>query len=124
MSTKHAYHIYAYFSFRSLESPILGQHDIEDNIVLTVRFRDPKYPDDFIFKAARLPKAVDPPTVLAPENKPTDYRPQIGFTRNVPQASLGGAGHRMVNHYTGGNNQQPERNFAAIGPPQSYRGGK
>lgn len=89
-----------------------------------MRFRDPKYTEDFIFKAERLPNAIDPPTVLAPENKSDDYRPQIGFTRNFPQASLGGAGHRMVNHYAGGNQQQ-QRSFAAIEPPQNYyRGGK
>lgn len=69
-------------SFRTLESPILGLHDIESNSVLTARFRDPKYPDGFIFKAKRLPKAVDPPTVLAPDNRPTDYRPQIGKPNN------------------------------------------
>lgn len=64
--------------YRTLPSPILGQHEIEDNSVVTVRFRDPKYPDDYIFKAERLAGAVDPPTVLAPENRSSDYRPQIG----------------------------------------------
>lgn len=50
--------------------------------MVTVRFRDPKYPDDFIFKAQRLPGAIDPPTVLAPENRSNDYRPQIGKKKN------------------------------------------
>lgn len=107
---------------RLLDSPILGLQDIEDNKVLTVRYRDPKYPDDFIFEAKRLPKAIDPPTVLAPEHRASNYRPQVGFNRNFPQASLGDAGHRMVNHYSGGNNSNDNRNYASIAPPQNYRG--
>lgn len=102
-----------------MQSPIYGLKDVTDNHVVTVRFRNPKYPEDFVFKAKRLKGAIDPPTVLAPENRPSNYRPQIGFDRNFPQASLGDAGHRMVNHYAGGNNNQ--RNYASIGPPQQYR---
>lgn len=122
--------IYLRFSFcfcRALESPIMGLRDIHENKVLTVCFCDPKYPEDFIFKAKRLAKAIDPPTVLAPEHRASNYRPQIGFNRNFPQASLGDAGHRMVNHYSGGNNNaggnaSNNRNYASIGPPQNYRG--
>lgn len=98
----------------------MGLQDIENNKVLTVRYRDPKFPEDFIFKAKRLPKAIDPPTVLAPEHRASNYRPQIGFNRDFPQASLGDAGHRMVNHHSGGNNNH--RNYASIAPPQNYRG--
>lgn len=98
----------------------MGLRDIIDNQVLTARYRDPKYPEDFIFKAKRLPKAIDPPTVLAPEHRPSNYRPQIGFNRDFPQASLGDAGHRMINHHSGGNNNH--RSYASIGPPQNFRG--
>lgn len=112
-----------------VESPINGQHDIHENQVLTVRFRDPSYGDDYIFPARRLPGAIDPPVVLAPEKRDRDnYRPAIGelmdhllflifvsytfsyykgFNRDLPQASLGDAGHRMLNHHSG-NNQQRE----------------
>lgn len=98
----------------------MGLRDIHNNKVLTVCYRDPKYPEDFIFKAKRLPNAIDPPTVLAPEQRSSNYRPQIGFNRDFPQASLGDAGHRMVNHHAGGNNNN--RNYASIAPPQNYRG--
>lgn len=135
-----------HFNFnRSLPSPIIGLSEIEENSVVTVRFRDPKYPDEFIFKAEKLPGAVDPPTVLAPENRSNDYRPQIGtfnakilfqmenlkissnftgFNRNFPQASLGAAGHRMVNHHSN-SNSEGQRHYASIPPPQQqqYRGG-
>lgn len=85
-----------------LKSPIRGLHDVEGNKVLMAKFRDPKYADNFVFPARRLPRAIDPPNVLAPENRSSDYRPMIGFTRNIGQASLGQAGHRMMDHYSGG----------------------
>lgn len=117
--------------YRSLPSPILGLDDIYDNKVVTISFRDPKYADGFIFEAKKLPGAIDPPNVLAPEQRPSNYRPQIGFNRDFPQASLGDSGHRMVNHYSGGykqhrqqQNQQynnDNRNFASIPPPNNYR---
>lgn len=107
-----------YFQFRSVESPIYGLTDIENNKVATVRYRDPKYPDDFIFKAVRLANAIEPPNVLAPDSRPSNYRPQIGFNRNFPQANLGDAGHRMVNHYTG--QSSDNRNYASIAPPQNF----
>lgn len=119
-------------SHRTAPSPIYGLHDVTDNRVVTVSFRDPKYDDGFIFEAKRLPGAVDPPNVLAPENRASGYRPQIGFKRDFPQASLGEAGHRFVNHHAGGGYQQRQqqpyqqqnRNYASIAPPNNYRNGK
>lgn len=99
-----------------------------NNKVVTISYRDPKYPEGFVFEAKRLPGSIDPPNVLAPENRPSNYRPQIGFTRNIGQASLGDSGHRMVNHHSGGYKQQQynqynndNRNFASIAPPNNYR---
>lgn len=106
-----------------MDSPIKGLIEIEENTVITVRFKDPSYPEDFIFPAKRLPKAIDPPTVLGPEDREEGYRPQIGFQRNFNQASLGAAGHRMVNNYSGNNRQGGQGgNYANIGPPNSYGG--
>lgn len=61
-----------------MESPINNLPEIEDNKVVTVRFRDPKYDEDFIFSAKKLPNAVDPPAVLAPDDRSNNYKPQIG----------------------------------------------
>lgn len=122
--------MHRYFhNYRTLDSPIYGLDDIYNNKVVTVSYRDPKYPDGFIFEAKVLPGAIEPPNVLAPENRASNYRPQIGFNRNFPQASLGDSGHRMVNHYSGGYKQHQQqqqqynndnRNFASIAPPNSY----
>lgn len=45
---------------------------IYGNIVVTVRFRDPKYTKGFVFPAKKLKGAKEPPRVL----KPTDLDPQ------------------------------------------------
>lgn len=110
---------------RTLDAPIYGVDDVQDNQVITICYRDPKYPENHIFQAKRLPGAIDPPNVLAPDNRPSNYRPQIGFNRDFPQASLGNAGHRMVNHYSGGNNMHQSSDnrggYVSIAPPQNYR---
>lgn len=68
-----------------------------------MRFRDPKYAKGFIFPARPLPNAIEPPKVLkqgVDQGNP-NYRPVIGFNHNRSQfASVGDAGHRVVNHYT------------------------
>ena len=84
-------------------SVINGLHDCTDNRAITVRYRDPKYPEGFTFPAVKLSNAVEPPKVLkqgVDQGNP-HYRPVIGFNHNRSQfASVGEAGHRQVNHYT------------------------
>ena len=47
-------------------SPVRGLRTVEGNRAVCVRFRDPKYPEDFIFPSERLIGAKDPPNVLKP----------------------------------------------------------
>lgn len=100
-------------SHRTFPSSIKDLHDVTDNRVITVNYRDPKYAEDFIFPARKLEAAVEPPKVLkqgVDQGNP-NYRPVIGFNHNRKNfAGVGDAGHRQVNHYTsnrnfeGGNN--------------------
>jgi 5'-3' exoribonuclease 2 len=82
---------------------ISGLHDCTENSVITVRYRDPKYAEDFIFPARMLATATEPPKVLkqgVDQGNP-HYRPVIGFNHNRQQfAGVGDAGARQVNHYT------------------------
>ena len=107
------------FSFlcRNITSPIVSLRTVEDNRVICVRFRDPKYPQDFVFPSTRLEGARDPPKVLKPGEyngtesqrgrggyrggggRGGDYRPNMGFGPRQDQASLGQAGHRMISHH-------------------------
>jgi len=65
-----------------------------------VEYYDPIYQDNFIFPAIRLKKAIPPPKVLKTKNEPlADWRPMIGMSHLNQKASLGVAGHRIINHY-------------------------
>lgn len=85
----------------------MGLHDCTENRVITVRYRDPKYAEGFIFPARKLTNATEPPKVLkqgADHGNP-HYRPAIGFNHNRNNfASVGDAGSRTINHYTSNRN--------------------
>lgn len=53
------------------------------NIVVCVRFRDPKYAAGFVFPARKLKCAKDPPKVLKPEDLTPEanrgWRAQVGM---------------------------------------------
>ena len=88
------------FFFSILNSPVQGMDEVKNNQVITVRYRNPKYADDFIFPARKLSTAKEPPRVLKPSDlKKEDsrnYRPVIGFNRNMPRARLDSSGHRAL----------------------------
>lgn len=97
----------SFFPLRTFPTIITGLHDCSENRVITVRYRDPKYADGFIFPARKLSEATDPPKVLkqgVDQGRP-NYRPVIGFNHNRTQfASVGEAGTRTLNHYTSNRN--------------------
>lgn len=80
----------------ALTSPIPGLHAVSENRILTMKFLDPVYADDFIYPARKLEGARDQPKVLGANEGPV-----IGFGPRTDRARLGGAGHRMVNHHAG-----------------------
>ena len=76
-----------------------------------VEYYDPKYDPSFIFPAIRHPAAKAPPKQLKPHDYVGQYRPTIGFegpNSSRPQASLGLAGHRMVDSGTRYRHQSPQ----------------
>ncbi|RZF36370.1 hypothetical protein LSTR_LSTR002966 [Laodelphax striatellus] len=126
----------------TLPSPVLGLPVVRLNSVTVVKFRDPTYPDSYIFKASRLSGAKEPPRVLKPDDMPVqdrnNWRPQIGMVPSRQQASLGRAGHNMLGHYTPRNQQKllgsynsvpapstvnPRSNFGGRGSPYGNRPG-
>lgn len=116
------YVIVNYYSY--LESPVTELPALTDNLAVCVRFRDPCYPQGFIFPAKKLPGAKEPPRVLKPgdlspeSNK--NWRPQIGMVPATQRATLGEAGHRMVDHYSRSQDQQQSQGrYGAVPPPSS-----
>ncbi|KAK6618305.1 5'-3' exoribonuclease 2 [Polyplax serrata] len=87
----------------TLASPIRNLPHLRDNVVVSARFRDPKYSSDFVFKAKRLKGAVQPQRVLKPGDltfaQNRNWRPQIGMAPATDRAFLAHSGHRMLHHY-------------------------
>ncbi|CAL8090206.1 unnamed protein product [Orchesella dallaii] len=104
----------------NLTSPIRGQLDIEENQVVCVRFRDPKYDEDYVFPAVRLSAAVDPPKVLKPGDltaeQSRNWRPMIGMAHSNQRASLGASGHRMLSH-EGYDRKERHGQYSNMAPP-------
>lgn len=67
----------------SLESPVTDLETITNNMVVCVRFRDPKYNKGFIFPARKLKGVRYPQRVLKPEDLDhganRNWRAQIGM---------------------------------------------
>lgn len=118
----------------SLESPVMGLPVLRDNSVVHVRFRDPKYGEDYVFPATRLRGAVEPPRVLKPGDEHQGHRswkPQIGMAPARHQASLMDAGHRMLGHHVprggrggGGGGGGGGGHYSSVPPPMSGGGGR
>lgn len=73
--------------------------DLKVNGCIMVIYKDPEYPEGFIFPAKRLENAKEIPRALRDNNdrrSGSDYRPQIGFSRDVPRANLDNSAHRFV----------------------------
>ncbi|XP_033114384.1 5'-3' exoribonuclease 2-like [Anneissia japonica] len=107
---------YAVQSDGTKQSPLPMLPDIKGCKVMSCAYKDPDYGKDYLFKCNMLPGAKLPDKVLKPEDFEKtksgnqQWRPRIGFSSNFPRASLGNAGHRMVNHYS------------SIPPPKSLMG--
>ncbi|RCN29866.1 phage uncharacterized protein [Ancylostoma caninum] len=74
--------------------------DLAVNGAIMVIYEDPQYPEGFIFPAKRLENAKEIPRALrdySDRRSGSDYRPQIGFTRDVPgRARLDDSAHRFI----------------------------
>jgi len=80
--------------------------EFQVNKCLMVDYRDPQFPEDYVFPATHLPNAKEVPRVLKPgdwdERRDGAFRPQIGFARHDgPRAHLSGAGHRTLDYHAG-----------------------
>ncbi|CAG9531987.1 unnamed protein product [Cercopithifilaria johnstoni] len=77
--------------------------DIVKNKAIMMIYKDPQFEKGHVFAAKRLPGAVDLPRTLKDMNMDhrEPYRPQIGFSREIPRHGLSDAGRRMVEHGIG-----------------------
>ncbi|XP_077593167.1 5'-3' exoribonuclease 2 isoform X2 [Stigmatopora nigra] len=105
-----------------LASPIPTLRDITKNCAVGVKFKDPQFAEDFVFKAVMLPGAKLPANVLKPGdwdrrgNQP--WRPQLGFNPNRQRAHLDQSGFRALGHSIG---NQGGGQYSNTPPPNHYQ---
>lgn len=110
---------------KTVTSPIPMLRDIAQNNAIGVKFKDPQYADDFVFKAVLLSGAKMPNKVLKPgdweRGNREPWRPQLGFNPNRQQAHLGQSGFRALGHSL--NRNQHGGQYSNAPPPNSYQQG-
>ncbi|XP_034059079.1 5'-3' exoribonuclease 2 isoform X2 [Gymnodraco acuticeps] len=83
-------------------SPIPTLRDIAHNSAIGVKFRDPAFEKDFVFKAVLLSGAKMPNAVLKPgdweKGNRQPWRPQTGFNQHRQPAHLDQSGFRALGH--------------------------
>ncbi|XP_075872017.1 5'-3' exoribonuclease 2 isoform X2 [Nelusetta ayraudi] len=112
---------------KTVVSPIPVLRDIQQNSSVGIKFCDPKFEDDFVFKAVLLPGAKIPSKVLKPEDFDRGgghrgWRPQLGFNPHRQQAHLDQSGFRALGHNMN-RNQQGRGMYSSAPPPNSYQQG-
>ncbi|KAF8365792.1 xrn-2 [Pristionchus pacificus] len=90
------------------KSPVRSEEcpDLQENGGIMVIYKDPSFPDGFIFPAQKLEGAKELERTLKPgdwdDRRNGQYQPMIGFTRNTGgRASLDSSGHRAIQHEVG-----------------------
>ncbi|KAF5894170.1 5'-3' exoribonuclease 2, partial [Clarias magur] len=123
-----------------VESPIPMLRDIPCSSAVGIKFRDPQYEDDYVFKAVVLPGAKIPQKVLKPgdweRSNHQPWRPQLGFNPNrqqmrMDQSAFRTLGHHINSHQGGGQrDHRPPRTSPNMGgmysnapPPSTYHQG-
>ncbi|XP_076612283.1 5'-3' exoribonuclease 2 isoform X2 [Chaetodon auriga] len=111
---------------KAVESPIPMLRDISQNSAIGVKFKDPQYADDFVFKAVLLPGAKMPNKVLKPgdweRGNREPWRPQLGFNPNRQQAHLDQSAFRSLSHNLN-RNQHGRGQYSSTPPPGNYQQG-
>ncbi|KAK5852569.1 hypothetical protein PBY51_006422 [Eleginops maclovinus] len=118
-------------------SPIPTLRDIAHNTAIGVKFRDPAFAKDFVFKAVLLSGAKMPNKVLKPgdweRGNREPWRPQLGFNQHrqqahVDQSGFRALGHSMNRNHRGGGGGGGGRGGGGGGqysnapPPNTYQG--
>ncbi|TKS75349.1 5'-3' exoribonuclease 2 [Collichthys lucidus] len=111
---------------KAVTSPIPMLRDISQNSAIGVKYKDPHYAEDFVFKAVLLSGAKMPNKVLKPgdweRGNREPWRPQLGFNPNRQQAHLDQSGFRALGHSLN-RNQHGRGQYSNAPPPGNYQQG-
>ncbi|XP_029318643.1 5'-3' exoribonuclease 2 isoform X3 [Cottoperca gobio] len=108
-------------------SPIPTLRDISQNSAIGVKFKDPHFADEFVFKAVLLSGAKMPNKVLKPgdweKGNRESWRPQLGFNQHRQQAHLDQSGFRSLGHSMNRNQRGSGGQYSNTPPPNAYQQG-
>ncbi|KAL0967284.1 hypothetical protein UPYG_G00250290 [Umbra pygmaea] len=112
-----------------VRSPVPMLRDIAHNSAIGVKYRDPQFDDNYVFKAVILPGAKLAAKVLKPgdwergNNRGRgNWRPQLGFNANRQQAHLDQSAFRTLGHSIN-RQQQGGGQYSSTPPPGNYHQG-
>ncbi|XP_072217828.1 5'-3' exoribonuclease 2 isoform X2 [Leuresthes tenuis] len=111
---------------KTVNSPIPVLRDISQSSAISVKFKDPQYADDYVFKAVLLSGAKMPNKVLKPgdweRGNRGSWRPQLGFNSNRQQSHLDQSAFRALGHSMN-RNQHSGGQYSSTPPPGNYHQG-
>lgn len=110
---------------QSLKAPLPNCEDIPDNQVLSVKYRDLSYDDDYIFKAKLLENVNLPETTLRPRDydQRNPFQPNLGFAQRPQYNRDFATGRRFVRHSLGSQDSYQQRPYNPRGYQQNQPGG-
>ncbi|KAG7316429.1 hypothetical protein KOW79_019970 [Hemibagrus wyckioides] len=123
---------------KPVESPVPMLRDIPCSSAVGIKFKDPQYDDNYVFKAVILPGAKIPQKVLKPgdweRSNHQPWRPQLGFNPNrqqmhLDQSAFRALGHHVNSHQQGGGHRPPRvapnmgGQYSNAPPPSAYHQG-
>jgi 5'-3' exoribonuclease 2 len=90
-----------------IKAPLPNCEDIINNQVISVKYRDLAFDDDYIFKAKLLENVTMPPATLRPRgyDQMQPYRPNLGFAQRPQYRRDFAPAQRFIRHSVG--SQQP-----------------
>ncbi|KAG7460630.1 hypothetical protein MATL_G00200770 [Megalops atlanticus] len=111
---------------KPVESPVPLLRDLVQNQAIGIKFKDPHYQEDFVFKAVILPGAKIPSKVLKPgdweRSNQGPFKPQLGFNPNRQQAHLDQSAFRALGHSMN-RDRQRGGHYSNAPPPGNYHQG-
>lgn len=95
-----------------VKPPLPNCEDIIDNQIVSVKYRDLAYEDDYIFKAKLLENVTLPAATLRPRDydQRTPYRPNLGFAQRPQYQRDFAPAQRFIRHSMGSHQNYQQQN--------------
>jgi len=109
-----------------IKAPLTNCEDIVDNKVVSVKYRDLSFDDDYIFKAKLLETVTIPEATLRHRDydQRTPYRPNLGFAQRPQYQRDFAPAQRFIRHSMGSQQSYQQQGYQQRGfLPERQQGG-